>query len=111
MRVLLARALAVEAPSAARRRADRRARSRPSAADHDLLRALAQRGAASSSCCTTSRWRRFCDRLVLLAHGRMLADGPPDAVLTDATLAAAYGIEVQRGDGYVLPWTRLEKRP
>lgn len=51
---------------------------------------------------------RYCDRLVLLANGRVLAAGTPDAVLTDENIAAAFGVEVMRGerDGvpFVLPW-------
>jgi iron complex transport system ATP-binding protein len=51
---------------------------------------------------------RFCDRLVLLAGGRVLAQGAPDAVLTDSHVARAYGIDVIRGerDGvpFLLPW-------
>src|SRR5256885_6892153 len=35
---------------------------------------------------------RFCDRLVLLAHGGVLMDGPPGKVLTDANIAEAYGV-------------------
>ncbi|RXT54882.1 ABC transporter [Bosea sp. Tri-44] len=54
---------------------------------------------------------RFCDRLVLLDDGRILADGPPAAVLNDGNLARAFGIEVTRGsrDGkdFVLPWQAL----
>jgi iron complex transport system ATP-binding protein len=54
---------------------------------------------------------RFCDRLVLLQDGRVLADGAPDAVLIDDHLRRAYAVEVQRGErdgiGYVLPWTRI----
>lgn len=41
---------------------------------------------------------RFCDRLVLLADGRVLAEGAPDQVLTDANLSAAFGIRVHRVD-------------
>jgi iron complex transport system ATP-binding protein len=52
---------------------------------------------------------RFCDRLVLLAGGGVLAQGPPADVLTDRNLARAYGVEVVRGerDGapYLVPWT------
>jgi iron complex transport system ATP-binding protein len=51
---------------------------------------------------------RFCDRLILLAHGGVLVEGPPTRVLTDAHLARAYGVEVVRGehDGvpFLLPW-------
>ena len=51
---------------------------------------------------------RFCDRPILLAHGGILAEGPPGGVLSDANLARAYGVEVVRGerDGvpFLLPW-------
>ena len=51
---------------------------------------------------------RFCDRLVLLDGGRIVADGAPEAVLTPEILEAAYGITVhvgRHGGGlYVLPW-------
>lgn len=36
----------------------------------------------------------FCDRLVMLADGRIVADGPPEAVMTGPTLKAVYGTEV-----------------
>ena len=36
---------------------------------------------------------RFCDRLVLLGGGRILASGPPREVLTPRSLRAAFGIE------------------
>jgi iron complex transport system ATP-binding protein len=35
---------------------------------------------------------RWCDRLLLLDRGRLVADGPPAAVLTPARLAEVYGI-------------------
>jgi len=51
---------------------------------------------------------RFCDRLIVLAGGRVAADGPPPAALSDAVLAEAYGVTALRGerDGevFVLPW-------
>ena len=40
---------------------------------------------------------RFCDRLVLLGDGRILANGPPRAVLTPDLLRAAFGIEAELG--------------
>jgi len=54
---------------------------------------------------------RFCDRLVLLDGGRILADGPPATVLDDGNLARAFGIAVARGsrdgEAFVLPWQAL----
>ncbi|XKH37412.1 ABC transporter ATP-binding protein [Azospirillum doebereinerae] len=54
---------------------------------------------------------RFCDRLILLSDGAVLADGPPDQTLTDANLRDAYGIAAHRGRvgdrPFLLPWTAL----
>ena len=54
---------------------------------------------------------RFCDRLVLLAHGGVLVEGAPAEVLTDAHVARAYGVEVARGErdgvSFLLPWREL----
>ena len=38
---------------------------------------------------------RFCDRLVLLVGGRVMAVGPPAAVLTETNLRTAFGIGVE----------------
>jgi iron complex transport system ATP-binding protein len=38
---------------------------------------------------------QFADRLVLLAGGRVVADGPPAEVLTEARIAQYYGAEVR----------------
>jgi iron complex transport system ATP-binding protein len=58
---------------------------------------------------------RFCDRLVLLAEGRVLAHGSANEVLTDDLLRRAYGIDVVRGerDGvpYLLPWSASAETP
>ncbi|GGJ34311.1 ABC transporter ATP-binding protein [Neoroseomonas lacus] len=35
---------------------------------------------------------RFADRVALLCEGRLLAEGRPDGVLTEATIARAYGV-------------------
>lgn len=46
---------------------------------------------------------RFCDRLLLIDRGRLKADGPPAAVLTDAALAETYAITVWRGEVHGQP--------
>ena len=39
---------------------------------------------------------RHCTRLILLAEGGVMADGPPEAVLTPALMARAFGVSVWR---------------
>ncbi len=114
MRVLLARAFAVEA--------DMLLADEPTAA----LDPLHQLGVMELLRRTTHQGRgvlvvlhdltlaaRFCDRLVLLAGGGVLAQGRPADVLTDRNLAVAYGVEVVRGerDGvpYLVPWAASTK--
>lgn len=54
---------------------------------------------------------RFCDRLILLQHGRVAADGAPGAVLTRERLDRVYGVNAvtveQKGETAVLPWSHL----
>src|SRR5258706_4217024 len=38
---------------------------------------------------------RFCDRLILLTDGRVMAEGIPEAVLTADNLAVAFGVDAQ----------------
>lgn len=51
----------------------------------------------------------YCDRLCLMDHGRVIADGAPESVLTADRLASVYGIKsvVQRhpktGGVWVIP--------
>jgi iron complex transport system ATP-binding protein len=56
---------------------------------------------------------RYCDRLVLLARGGVLAQGRPEQVLTDQHLTAAYGIDVVRGEHggvpFLVPWAPSNK--
>ncbi len=40
---------------------------------------------------------RWCDRVILLDRGRVVADGRPEAVLTQARLASVYGIAAFAG--------------
>jgi iron complex transport system ATP-binding protein len=38
---------------------------------------------------------RMADRILVLAEGEVLADGPAEAALTPAVLARAYGVEAR----------------
>lgn len=53
---------------------------------------------------------RFCDRILLMHEGRILAEGPPSEVLTPENLARAYRVEAHYGEhqeeAFVLPWRR-----
>ncbi len=53
---------------------------------------------------------RWCDRIVLMEAGRIVADGPPAEVLTAARLEAVYGIRAHiaaDADGPILVPTGL----
>ncbi|MDG4577367.1 MAG: ABC transporter ATP-binding protein [Defluviicoccus sp.] len=51
---------------------------------------------------------RFCDRLVALDHGRIAAEGPPEAVLTSPILASVFAVRAEHGhrggQSFVIPW-------
>ncbi|MFC7048751.1 ABC transporter ATP-binding protein [Emcibacter nanhaiensis] len=55
--------------------------------------------------------RRYCDQLVLLHKGAVLAEGEPEQVLADDNLAAAYGIRAVRwqadGQEFIVPAEKL----
>ena len=55
---------------------------------------------------------RYCDRLVLLDHGKVVASGAPDKVLTASNLQEVYRVEVIEGDhqgeAFLIPWQRLK---
>jgi len=38
---------------------------------------------------------QYCDQLMLLAGGRVIAEGPPEEVVTESRIRAAYGADVQ----------------
>ena len=55
---------------------------------------------------------RWCDRLLLLQAGRLVVDGPPEAVLTAARLADVYGVTAHLGrdaDGPLIVPTGLAR--
>ena len=55
---------------------------------------------------------RYCDRLVLLNTGRVVATGLPSEVLTDENLLTTYRVNAVRGEHagaqYLLPWWRAD---
>ena len=110
-RVLLARALAAEAPILF---ADEPfAQLDPSHQIHamEVLQATAHKGTLVLVVLhDLSVAARFCDRIVLLNEGRIVADGTPDAVLTREVLNQTFGVDAligRHGDArYVVPLTR-----
>ncbi len=110
MRALLARALAVEAPWLL---VDEPVTALDPAHQIDamaLLRRTAQDGTGVVAVLhDLTLASRFCDRIVVLTGGRLLADDTPEEALTDVLLARAFGVTAERGwasDGsrYILPW-------
>ncbi|RYD87023.1 MAG: ABC transporter ATP-binding protein, partial [Sphingomonadales bacterium] len=110
-RALVARALAVEAPALIV--------DEPLAAldpGHqlqvmELLRAEAATGSLVVAVLhDLAMATRFCDRLILIHEGRLIADGPPAAVLTPENLSNCYNIRVWTGEvegqPVVLPLSR-----
>ena len=108
-RVLLARALAVEAdvllvdePLAA-------LDPHHALATLHLLRGEADRGrlviVVMHDLSLASRW---CDRVLLLSHGKLVADGAPHTVCTPDNLSRHYDITAfhgrHEGQSFVLPW-------
>jgi iron complex transport system ATP-binding protein len=53
---------------------------------------------------------RFCDRIVLLSEGKIVADGPSASTLTRENLANAYHVHALlnefEGQRYIVPWSR-----
>jgi iron complex transport system ATP-binding protein len=53
---------------------------------------------------------RYCDRLVLLDEGGVVASGEPSEILSDAYLHSVYRVDAHRaafgGQSYVIPWSR-----
>jgi iron complex transport system ATP-binding protein len=113
-RVLLARALAVRAPILLV--------DEPVAALDpyhqieimEVLRAYAEAGALVIAVLhDLILAERFCHRLLLLRGGTLLADGPPEAVLVDENVRAAYRVavvhHVHDGQRVTVPWERVER--
>jgi iron complex transport system ATP-binding protein len=99
VRVMLARALATGAPALI---ADEPLASLDPGHQIDVMTLLAARATAGATMVVVlhdlSVAARFCDRLVLLDRGRLVADGAPGDVLTDARLAQVYGVRAWRAE-------------
>ena len=60
----------------------------------ELVRGLAEQGiTAVASMHDLSLAARYCQRLVLLHRGAIVADGPPEMVLTPANIREGFGVE------------------
>jgi len=99
-RVLIARALAQETPLLL---ADEPIAGLDPAAQigvMDLFRNLAAEGrTVIASLHDLGLAARYCTRLILLKDGAVHADGPPEEVLTSATLASVFGIHAHLSRG------------
>jgi iron complex transport system ATP-binding protein len=92
-RVMLARALAVGAPGLA---VDEPLAALDPGHQIDVMQLLAREALAGGLVIAVlhdlSMAARYCDRLLLLDRGRLVADGTPGEVLTQDRLRAVYGI-------------------
>lgn len=95
-RVLLARALAVEAPVLI---ADEPLASLDPGHQIDVMELLAAEAKAGSLVIAVlhdlALAARYCDRLLMLEEGDIVADGGPAEVLTEGNLRKVYGIEAR----------------
>jgi iron complex transport system ATP-binding protein len=95
-RVLLARALAQEAPLLLLDEPTANLDVNHQVRTLSLVRDLTDEGrAVVAAIHDLDLAARFCDRLVLLADGRIRAAGRPEAVLTPAALADAFGVNAR----------------
>ena len=110
-RVLLARALAVEAPGLI---ADEPLASLDPGHQIDVLELLAREAQAGRMVVAVlhdlTMAARYCDRLLLLNGGRLVADGKPLDVLTPERLRSVYGITARIEDAggwpFIVPLRR-----
>lgn len=98
-RVLIARALAQETPLLL---ADEPTAGLDPAHQIALMRLFAEIAAQGGSVVAATHdlglAARWCTRLLLLAGGRLAADGPPEAVLSAGNMRSVYGVEAHFGE-------------
>lgn len=113
-RVLLARALAVGAPVLM---ADEPAAHLDVGHQLSMMQLLRRRADGGDTVVLVlhdlSSALRFCDRVAVLAQGRLVVQGHPAEVLTDACLADVFGIAVARGRHedvpFFQPWSPVRQ--
>lgn len=113
-RVLLARALAVGARALI---ADEPLASLDPGHQIDVMELLRAEAASGALVVTVlhdlGMAARYCDRLILMDRGELVADGPPLDVLTRAHLARVYGVDVwigeEAGRPVILPLSRIPR--
>ena len=111
-RVLLARALAVEAPILIADEPVGALDPRHGLNIMTLLREEARRGALVIVVLhDLALATRFCDRLIALGNGQLVADGTPAEVLSPEGLERHYAVcghhGAHEGEAFVLPWAAL----
>ncbi|MEM6537702.1 MAG: ABC transporter ATP-binding protein [Pseudomonadota bacterium] len=110
-RVFLARALAVEAPILL---ADEPTSSLDPYNQLQTLDILRNRAKAGTCIIVVlhdmALAMRFCDRVVLMKSGSIVADGVPKDVLTEEAIRSVYGVSTltgyDNGQHWVIPWDR-----
>ena len=105
MRVLLARALAVQAPLLL---ADEPVAALDPLHQLRVMKLLMSTARSGTGIVVVlhdlSLAARFCDRLVLIARGGVVAQGPPFEVLTRENLSLAYGVDIICGESAGIPY-------
>ncbi len=109
-RVMLARVLAVDAPILLADEPVAALDPRHQIAIMEILHAAAAEGRSVVAVLhDLTLAARFCDRIVVMVDGGILADGPPDTALSGELVQAAFGVTAiegtHRGRRYVLPWS------
>jgi iron complex transport system ATP-binding protein len=103
-RVLLARALAVEAPALI---ADEPLASLDPGHQIEVMELLKAQATSGKLVITVlhdlTMAARYCDRLLLLDGGKLVAEGSPSAVLTADRLAQVYGVQAWIGSAGDIP--------
>ncbi|ATQ69532.1 MULTISPECIES: ABC transporter ATP-binding protein [Methylosinus] len=93
-RALLARALAVEAPALLADEPTASLDPHHAVAIMETLRRIAREGRLVLAVThDLGLAQRFCDRIILIDEGRIVADGAPDAALTPERLRAVYRVD------------------